>query len=1064
MLKRWMCTAALVALTPIMMLAQAEPAQANGNTPAESATQNAAAPAAQTAAAAFPKFDSDTFAGLGARSIGPATMSGRVPAIDAVVENGRITLYVGAAAGGVWKSTDGGSTFKPVFDKYTQSIGAIAINRKDPKTVWVGTGEAWMRNTVSVGTGVYKTTDGGDDWTSVGLKDTEHIAKIELDPRSADTAYVCATGHAFNSNAERGVFKTTDGGKTWTKVLFVNEDTGCAMMSMDKSNPDTLFAGMWQFRRKPWMFNSGGPGSGLYKSTDGGKSWKKLEGNGLPAPPYGRIAVAIAPSKPSTVYAVIEAKDSALYRSDDGGDHWVRLNNGESIVGRPFYFSNLFVDPKDWSRVYKPATSLVISEDGGKTFSPIAGSVHSDFHTMWINPENPEQLFIGCDGGVYTSEDRGAHWRFLENLPLSQFYHVSYDMKYPYNVYGGLQDNNSWWGPSSGVSGVFNRDWRAVYGGDGFWAWPDPTDWDYIYAEYQGGNLGRVNRNTLETQTIFPLPGFGEKDLRENWNTPVVISPTQKGVVYFGSQYLYKTTDHGLSWQRISPDLTTNDPAKQNQENSGGLTVDNSNAEKNNTIYTIAESPKDPQMIWVGTDDGNVQLTTDDGKTWSNLTKNVGVPPATWVTTIEASPYDVNTAFATFDGHMLGDMKTYVYKTTDAGKSWQSLTTPDLNGYAQVVRQDIVDPNLLFLGTETGLFISLDGGHQWAKYTGGGFPPAPVRDIAIQPRENDLILATHGRGIWIIDNITALRKLTPEVLEQAATFVDGGPQVMKIAGQDDGTNGDTMFSGSNPPDAALITYYQKKRHIFGDLKFEVYDGDGKLVSTIPGNLRRGLNRVEWTMRMPPPKVPPAAGLVENFFSFIGPRVLPGTYTVKMIDNKTTTESKLVLVPDPRSKHSMEDRQLQHKVVMQLYNMLADLTFQVDRITDAATQANARSAKLGERDITKKRLDAFAQSVQQLRGQLVATKEGGGITGEEKLREHLGDLYGGVNEYEGRPTQSQIDRMGALQKELDKVVAEFDALSARELPGINASLQKQRQEPVKVMTKAEWDAAQGPHKD
>lgn len=1081
MSKRSTLQIALFALTTTCVYSQgkpassAEPAQVNppaakksestapsprtnsSATPASGSTGSAAP--AGSADAQEPKIDSDTFGGLSARSIGPATMSGRVAALDAVVENGRITLYVGAGGGGLWKSVNGGTTFKPVFDKYNQSIGAVTIDRKDPKVVWVGTGESWMRNSVSVGSGVYRSTDGGDNWEFIGLKDTEHISRIVLDPRNRDTAYVCATGHAWDANEERGVFKTTDAGKSWSKVLYSDPDTGCGLMSMDPSNPDTVYASMWTFRRKPWTFNSGGPGSGLFKSTDAGKTWKKLD-KGFPPGPYGRIAVAVAPSKPSTVYATVEAKDSALYRSDDGGNDWIRLSNDQQVIGRPFYFANLYVDPKDPMRVYKPATSLIVSDDGGKTFSGISGAVHSDLHAMWINPDDPDQMFVGCDGGVYTSEDRGAKWRFLENLPLSQFYHVTYDNERPYNVYGGLQDNNTWWGPSAGVSGVYNRDWRAVYGGDGFWAQPDPTDWDYIYAEYQGGHVARINRKTLETKEIKPLPLFGEKKLRNNWNSPIVVSPTQKGTLYVGSQFLFRSRDHGNSWERISPDLTTNDPEKQKQAESGGLTVDNSDAEMHTTIFTIAESPKDPNLIWVGTDDGNVQVTRDAGKSWTNVTKNVaGLPPNTWVSSIEPGHYDAAVAYATFDGHAVGDMKSYIYRTGDYGHTWQPLATPDVKGYAHIVREDLVNRDLLFAGTEFGLFISLDGGKQWAQFKGGDFPNVAVRDIAIHPRDNDVILATHGRGVWIIDNITPLRNLTPEVLAQDSTFVDGGPQVMRIPASEDPPFGNAQYVGKNPSDDAQITYYQKKRHIFGDLKFEVYDDAGRLISTIPGNNRRGLNRVAWPTRAPAPKLPAAAGLVENLFALLGPRVLPGTYTVKMINNKDTFTTKLELVPDPRSKHSMEDRKLQHATVMKLYGMLGDLTYQVDRIADTRDQARARSAKLSAGDALKARLDAFASSAEAIRGKIVATKEGGGITGEERIREQLGDLYGNVNEYEGRPTQSQIDRTDALGRELAKVIAEYEALVQRELPGVNQLLQNKKLDAIKPMTKEEWQAKQ-----
>ncbi|GAC1400019.1 MAG: hypothetical protein NVSMB56_15130 [Pyrinomonadaceae bacterium] len=994
---------------------------------------------------------------LDARPIGPAVMSGRVAALDAVSEKNRLTIYVGSASGGVWKSVNGGTTFKPVFDKYTQSIGAVTIDPSNPQTVWVGTGESWVRNSVSVGTGVYKTTDGGDNWQFMGLPDSERIARIVVDPKNSDTVFVAATGHLWNSNSERGVFKTVDGGKTWRNVLSVNDDTGASWVAINPQDSKILYAGMWQFRRKPYTFSSGGKGSGFYRSTDGGETWQKLT-KGLPEGDLGRIGISVAPSKPNVVYAIVEAKKTALFRSDDGGDSWLEINSSSGIVGRPFYFATVWADPQNEMRVYKPSTGLWVSDNGGKSFSGIGGSVHSDFHAMWINPANTEQMFIGCDGGVYTSEDRGNSWRFISNLPLSQFYHVSYDMANPYNVYGGLQDNSSWYGPSRAVSGVQNRDWRSVFGGDGFWTFEDPSDANFVYAEYQGGHIARINRKTLETKDIKPLPGAGERKFRNNWNTPIHVSATQKGVVYVGSQYLFRSRDHGESWERISPDLTTNDPVKQKQEESGGLTVDNSDAEAHTTIYTISESPKNGNLVWVGTDDGNLQITRDGGKNWTNVVKNVpGLPSGTWVSTVEASRYDEATGYATFDGHANSDMAAHVYRTTDYGKTWQTLSTPDVKGYAHVIKEDTVNKDLLFLGTEFGLFVSVDGGKNWAQFKGGNFPSVAVRDIAIQPRESDLILATHGRGIWIVDDITPLRALTPDVLAKDATFLQTRQSLLTIPANEFGFNGDADYVGRSASENAIITYYQKKRHIFGDLKFEIYDSAGNLISTIPGNKRRGLNRIEWSMRAKAPKVPPAAGLVPNFFSLVGPRVPAGTYTVKMIKGKETYTSQLEVVPDPRAKHTAEDRALQHATVVKLYDMLGQLTYLVETIADTRAQANQRLSKISESDAaTRKKIEDFARSLETLRAKIVATKEGGGITGEEKLREQLGDLYGAVNGYDGRPTQSQINRLTAFEKELATVAAEFEELATKNLSTINAALTQSQLDAIKVMSKTDWE--------
>ncbi|HWW74382.1 MAG TPA: hypothetical protein VNZ44_03245, partial [Pyrinomonadaceae bacterium] len=596
------------------------------------------------------KVDAEIVSGLGARNIGSAQMSGRVAALDAVQEGKRLTVYVGSASGGVWKSVNGGTTFKPVFDKQpVQSIGAVTIDPKNPKVIWVGTGEAWTRNSVSVGDGVYKSTDGGDNWTNVGLKDSERIAKILVDPSNTDTVYVCAPGKLWSDSDERGVYKTTDGGKTWAKILKgANLSTGCSMMTMDASNPKTLFAGLWDFRRKGWTFRSGGDGpespsaSGLFKSTDGGATWTELDeasAKGLPPKPWGRVAVTVAPSKPNVVYAAVEAviPRDGLYRSDDGGRTWTQLDRSQNMIWRPFYFSNLIVDPKDENKIYKPDLSLIVSNDGGKSFSNISGGAHGDFHDVWVNPNNTDHIIVDDDGGLWYSYDGGNRWWKAQNLPISQFYHVSVDNERPYQVYGGLQDNSSWVGKSEHPGGITNAQWENMYGGDGFWMFTDPSDPDYIYAESQGGYIGRINRKTHESRDIKPLPSYGEKKLRFNWNAPIHLSPTQKGTLYLGSQFLFRSRDRGQTWERISGDLTTNDPEKQKQELSGGVTVDNSAAEMHTTIYAVAESPKNPSVIWVGTDDGNVQLTRDGGKTWSNVVGNVkGVPKNAWVSYIDA--------------------------------------------------------------------------------------------------------------------------------------------------------------------------------------------------------------------------------------------------------------------------------------------------------------------------------------------------------------------------------------------------------------------------------------------
>ena len=1031
-------------------------AQAQDSAPAAAVAPESGSAASPTPAAAEFSVDASAFGGLQVRSIGPAATGGRISALE-VVPGDPITVYVGAAGGGVWKSIDGGLSFKSIFDEYPQSIGAIRADPSDSKVLWVGTGETWTRNSVSVGQGVYKSTDGGDNWTSVGLKDSERIADILVNPKHGDTVYVCATGHLWNSSEERGVYKTTDGGKTWKRVLYVNADTGCADMDMDPQEPNILYAGMWQFRRKPWSFSSGGPGSGLWRSLDGGETWKQLK-TGLPEGDLGRIAVAVAPSRPSIVYANVESKVTALYRSMDLGDTWTKVNDAFGLQVRPFYFSALTIDPSDYNYVYKPGLRLSISTDGGQTFGSMFGGgggsgTHGDVHAVWVDPKDPQHLMLGDDGGLWDSRDRGHHWRHAQALPISQFYHVSVDMDQPYHVYGGLQDNGAWMGPSRSSGGIYNSEWRSVGGGDGFCAFRDPSLKDIVYSEYQGGKLGRFNLTTGELADIQPFPGKDEPKYRFNWNTPFLASPDGSGTLYVGAQFLFKSTDHGGTWERISPDLTTNDPAKLKQAESGGLNVDDSAAENHCTIYTIAPSPKDPQLIWVGTDDGNLQLTRDGGKTWTNLTAKVpGLPPNTWVSTLEPGRHDAAVAYATFDGHRLGDMKPYVYKTADYGQTWSQLSSAGIDSFVHVIRQDLVNPDLLFLGTEMGLYISLDDGAHWVRF-GEKFPRVPIMDIVIHPRDADLVLASHGRGVLIVDDITPLRGLTSQVLAAEATLLPSRPVQMVIPSSEWKLASDADFVGDTLDEVAPIVYFQKKRHIFGDLKIEIYGADGKLVTSLPASKRAGLNRVPWPMRLKPPKVPAANKL--DFGSVLGPRVAEGTYTVKLIKGKNTYTTQIQLIADPRSTASAEDRALQQKAAMRLYDMLGDLTYVVEAITSLQGQGKAHVAALPKGDGTAKAVTQLVDDLEAFRRTLVATSPGGWISSEQQLREYIGELYGGVANLDGRPTQSQLDRIEVLSGQLEAAKAKFETFKGDRLTQVNRRLTDKKLEPLKVISYEEW---------
>ena len=1006
------------------------------------------------------RFNSATISGLGARNIGSARMSGRISALAGVKEpSGKITLFVGAASGGVWKSDDGGTRYRPVFDEQpVQSIGAIAIDPKNSKSVWVGTGESWTRNSVSIGDGIYKSTDGGETWSNAGLPKSERISQIVVSPKSSDIVFASVPGALWSDSPDRGLYRTSNGGKTWELVLKgSNLSTGCSTVAIDPNDPNVLFAGLWDFRRKGWTFRSGGDGanaasgSGLFRSNDGGNTWTEItpEANkGFPKKPYGRIAIAIAPSNSKRVYAFVESTDSALFVSDDGGATWDKRDKSNWMVWRPFYFANLIVDPKNPDRLFKTDGSMIVSDDAGKSFATVGGfgGMHGDVHVVWIDPTNPQIVFAGDDGGMWYSYNSGSKWWKGENLPGSQFYHVSVDDNDPYRVYGGLQDNSCWVGQSQYPGGITNAQWENVYNGDGFYTFVDPADPDYIYAEYQGGIVGRVNRHTLQARDIQPRPNYKEK-LRFNWNTPLVPSPNEKGTIYIGAQFLFRSRDHGQNWERISPDLTTNDPDKQKQEQSGGITVDNSEAEMHTTIYSISESPKDKNVIWVGTDDGNLQVTRDGAKTWTNVIGNVpGLPRNSWVSWVQSSNFDPGTAYAAFDRHTFGDMSPYVFRTTDFGKTWTPLLTAQdaksVRGYAHVIKEDLVQRNLLFLGTEFGLYVSIDGGTSWAQFKGNHFPAVAVRDLAIQPRDNDLILATHGRGIWIVDDITPWRALTPELLPQEASFVSARQAQQRIEGNGGWPNGDAVFIGDNPPDTAVITYYQRSRHLFGKLKLEALDSSGQVIDELPATKRPGLNRVVWSMRAKPPRVPPAAQLA--FRSSRGPRLLPGVYTVRLTKNGKPIETKLTVGLDRRAKFSEADRKAQFEAAMKVHDLFGQESALMDRILVLRTALGKSAAALPESDPLRKNVTDFDAKVDGVRKKIVATTEGGAITGEERLREHTDQLYGALLSYEGRPADYQIAYTDALKRELADVTEEFAALIRTDLPVLNDALKGKNQ--------------------
>jgi hypothetical protein len=660
---------------------------------------------------------------------------------------------------------------------------------------------------------------------------------------------------------------------------------------------------------------------------------------------------------------------------------------------------------------------------------------------VWIDPRNTQKVIVGDDGGLWYSKDGGNKWWKADNLPVSQFYHVSVDNADPYRVYGGLQDNACWVGDSAFPGGIANSQWANYCGGDGFWMFDDPADPNYIYTETQGGTIARVNRHTHEARDIQPRAGYNEK-LRWNWNTPIALSPNEKGTIYIGAQFLFRSRNHGQSWDRISPDLSTNDPKKQQQEKSGGVTVDNSWAETYTTIYSISESPKQAGLIWVGTDDGNLQLTRDDGKHWTNVVGNIhGLPAGEWVSWVQASNFDAGTALVQDDRHSCGDMAPYIYQTRDYGKSWTALVTPKdskgLRGYVHVIKQDPVKPNLLYAGTEFGLWISIDDGGHWAQFKGGHFPAVAVRDIAFQDRDAALVLATHGRGIWIVDDITPLRALDAKVLDSEASFLPSQPVQQRIQGYGGWPGGDAAFVGPNPTDGAVITYYQRSRHLFGKLKIDVLDSKGDLVDSLPANVRRGINRVTWSMRTKPPRVPPAAQIAGN--SIVGPRVVPGVYTVRMTKGKDVFETKLTVKLDRRDSFTLADRQAQFDSATRVKTLFGNMSDLVARINAVRSAADAEAAGLPVNNANRRQLASLSEQANAIRQKIVATTEGGAITGEERLREHTDELYGAIMSWEGRPTDYQLAYLDTLTRELGDVQKAFSTFQNGPLATANAAL-------------------------
>lgn len=1055
--------------------------------------------------------DMDKWKQIKPRNIGPAGMSGRVTTIDAVVSNPNI-IYAGTASGGLWKSESGGINWTPIFDEQkVASIGAVAIHQANPDIVWAGSGEGNPRNSQASGYGVYRSLDGGKNWTCMGLEETRNIHRVLIHPDNPNIVYVGAQGTAWGDSEHRGVYKTTDGGKSWNKILYVNQSTGIGDLVMDPQNPNKLIAAMWEFRRWPWSFKSGGEGSGLHVTYDGGETWeKRTSEDGLPKGELGRIGLAIAPSSPNVVYALVEAKKNAFYRSTDGGFKWQMVNNKTEIGNRPFYYADIYVDPQNENRIYSLHTLISRSEDGGKSFKVLVpfSQVHPDHHAFWIDPNNPSLLMNGNDGGMAISRDMGKNWRFIRNLPLAQYYHINIDNEKPYNVYGGMQDNGSWRGPAYTwrAGGIRNSYFEELYFGDGFDVVPDPTDASYGYAMSQGGSLGRYNVDNGYVQYLQPVHPDGEK-LRFNWNAGIAQDPFDDATIYYGSQFVHKSTDKGNNWTIISPDLTTNDPEKQKQAESGGLTLDVTAAENHTSIITIAPSPLDKNVLWVGTDDGNLQLTRDGGQNWTNLSSRLpGAPANAWIPSIHPSSFTAGEAYVVVNNYRQNDWKPYLYRTRDFGETWESmLTTDEVWGHTLAIVQDPIEARLLFLGTEYGLYVSIDEGDTWTKWD-NGYPTVSTIDLKIHPREHDLIVGTFGRAAWVFDDIRPLRALAKEgiaVLDKELHLFEVPDATLVEFRQASGVRfaANAEFAGQNRRPGAMITVSiqpekkedkqvadatpvstkkkkkkkrggpdpdtveetpvkkeEKKMYAPKDsLKLEVLNTDREVIRTLMFKPKAGVNRMYWGLdqkgvRMPQPRWAQGGG---SRGEPSGGPVSPGTYLLRMSYGGSQDSASVTVHLDPRlSLTDAQITEIQEASADRLASMkeVGEMMRKIGKAEGTLKQIKGLMPEDKEDEAVKAVMEmskAMQDSLKQLRGMIMPPRDAKGITdNSDKLMMKVWQSGSYIRSGFGGPSGTSEIVMKQLKQEIETASSKVNAFFEKDWPEFKEKVEQLELSPFK----------------